>query len=852
MGITASDPFYGVLDSDWTKATPETRRAILNALLGVAPTTEPFASGEVWYDGTKYTLSAGVPPIITTQPQSQTVNVGEPVTFTIAADGSTSQQWRRNGDPIDGATATTYTIEAAAESDTGLSFDCVVTGPGGSVTSTAAILTVIVPVILPSDISGLGMWIAADDGVYADAGVTLAIDGQAVQQWEDKSGLGRHAIQATAGSRPLLKTNSLNGMPVLQFKYDGVDKFMRSTFGTALTQPNTIFIVLKKAAVAAAFHRYLDGITSTDRHLLGDDGATLQMFAGESLYAGTPDTDAHIFMMELNGASSALHMDGSEIGSGPAGAHGITGLTIGAAYTGTFGLHGDIAEVIVYDRVLTSLEITNVNNYLAGRYAIAVPSSGLVGAYESQSLTLADGSSVSFWVDESGEGNHITASGASRPTFLSDDGWGNPCVEFDGVDDFMTIGNPYGLGDEVTIVAVLIPGNTSRATILGQQNTAGAVNLELRPAAGLTRGVIVPGVTVGSASCPRAGGTGITEFLAYRRSGNTHNLQVNDEVVALAAPTASFTGNGIKEIGRRQAAEPSQYFEGKMNAIYIYNRYLSQVELNDLRTVLASRYQSHQFELANVTYEGPAAAVTTDRYEQGIVVNGADIFFSATDHIYRYSKSGGVYTTEEDFDVVPSRPAEATQVNGITFYDGKLWTGAANWPSETPRAWILEYSVGPIAFVAAHEIESGICEGGAWKDVGNGPEFWAIYHDRAVVGRYDPSFTLIAEYAMDTMESGLPVTGMSPSNNGFWSQGAAWLDDYFITPTHNGHASRGVNVYKWTGSGFLAIQRMQYPGFVGGQGLNFDGTPAVGADVLIAVRNLTNAIVRAQLITRGT
>src|SRR5690606_27748273 len=56
-------------------------------------------------------LTVNVPPSITTQPVSQTVNAGANVTFTVSASGTAplSYQWRFNGANISGATASSLT-----------------------------------------------------------------------------------------------------------------------------------------------------------------------------------------------------------------------------------------------------------------------------------------------------------------------------------------------------------------------------------------------------------------------------------------------------------------------------------------------------------------------------------------------------------------------------------------------------------------------------------------------------------------------------------------------------------------------------------------------------------------------
>lgn len=86
--------------------------------------------------------SGAFAPAITAQPASQTVNAGANVTFSVTASGTAplTYQWRKGGNPIGGATASSYVINGAATNDAG-SYDVVVTNGAGSVTSTAAILT---------------------------------------------------------------------------------------------------------------------------------------------------------------------------------------------------------------------------------------------------------------------------------------------------------------------------------------------------------------------------------------------------------------------------------------------------------------------------------------------------------------------------------------------------------------------------------------------------------------------------------------------------------------------------------------------------------------------------------------
>jgi hypothetical protein len=103
---------------------------------------------------TQPTLSATAPQI-TTQPANQTVSVGQTATFSVAATGTAplQYQWRKNGAVITGATGSSYTTPATVSTDNGSSFTGVVSNSAGSVTSSAATLTVEAPVTVAPQIT---------------------------------------------------------------------------------------------------------------------------------------------------------------------------------------------------------------------------------------------------------------------------------------------------------------------------------------------------------------------------------------------------------------------------------------------------------------------------------------------------------------------------------------------------------------------------------------------------------------------------------------------------------------------------------------------------------------------------
>ena len=172
----------------------------------------PFASGIEWPvglivadDGSLYymahrdgevykvTYTGSRAPAIAVQPAALKVAVGEAAGFTVNVTGAPplAYQWRRNGTPIPGATAATYTLPAASLADDGARFTVVVSNAFGRVTSRPAVLSVVnghrpVPTITApaaGTIYRAGDTIAfrggatdAEDGTLAPAALTWRID----------------------------------------------------------------------------------------------------------------------------------------------------------------------------------------------------------------------------------------------------------------------------------------------------------------------------------------------------------------------------------------------------------------------------------------------------------------------------------------------------------------------------------------------------------------------------------------------------------------------------------------------------------------------------------------------------
>jgi hypothetical protein len=87
-------------------------------------------------------VAQGQVPVITTQPVTTTVYVGQRATFSVVATGATAYQWELNGKPLAGMTSSVYTSNITAKSDNGANISVVVSNASGSVTSTVVKLDV--------------------------------------------------------------------------------------------------------------------------------------------------------------------------------------------------------------------------------------------------------------------------------------------------------------------------------------------------------------------------------------------------------------------------------------------------------------------------------------------------------------------------------------------------------------------------------------------------------------------------------------------------------------------------------------------------------------------------------------
>lgn len=220
----------------------------------------------------------------------------------------------------------------------------------------------------PSDISNLVAW--------WDAGVGITLNGGDVSDWADQSTEGNDLAQATASLQPLFiaSDSTLNNQPSVQF--DGTtSEELATAFANATTQPYFSVVVL----------RVIDNAGS-GAHLIWGDSTSLSPYTAtittDFLWSGggtliRPTAPTTPYSTILSARYNAATGEGWALGvsQGTTSTFGslvidTLGIQIGNDNTGNRELNGNIAEMLFYDKDLSTSEHNDLGNYLADKYGL--------------------------------------------------------------------------------------------------------------------------------------------------------------------------------------------------------------------------------------------------------------------------------------------------------------------------------------------------------------------------------------------------------------------------------------------------------------------------------------------------
>jgi hypothetical protein len=229
-------------------------------------------------------------------------------------------------------------------------------------TAEASVVVLTQPYSSPGGVSsGLTVWLKPESGITRDAN-------GAVSAWQDSSGNNNSCIQATTAAMPAYRSNAFGVMPGLSF--DGGD-WLTGSSGMS-TASYTKVVRVRLSSLTASNNILSSGAaSSTTRHALFMASTALPRMwhKGDFVTSGTAMTAETDYTLAATYSSTTkagiLYLNGVQVGTGTSTAN-TTDATyqLGNLSSGAFNMVGSIGEVIIYNRVLTSTEISSVVGYL--------------------------------------------------------------------------------------------------------------------------------------------------------------------------------------------------------------------------------------------------------------------------------------------------------------------------------------------------------------------------------------------------------------------------------------------------------------------------------------------------------
>lgn len=250
----------------------------------------------------------------------------------------------------------------------------------------------------PRSIPGLALWMDASTGLYQDTGATTpaTADGHAVAAWVDRVA-GVSFTQETGSKQPQLKraANGINGRPVVQA--DGGDLLVAaSVLGAAsgavfavyrLTAPigdtQTLIGSCDEATSLLKYwsmspYRTAAAPNVSIRQRNNDTASILtgstEVVAG-TVYLSIFESSGTAWAWRLNGAVQTLaNVSGTNNGdwTGDTADRDNTTLFAEKMSSELSFMKGDIAELLVYEPVVSADDRAAIQEYLANKYMVAL------------------------------------------------------------------------------------------------------------------------------------------------------------------------------------------------------------------------------------------------------------------------------------------------------------------------------------------------------------------------------------------------------------------------------------------------------------------------------------------------
>ncbi|MEZ4221922.1 MAG: hypothetical protein R3B13_13400 [Polyangiaceae bacterium] len=217
----------------------------------------------------------------------------------------------------------------------------------------------------------LVLWLRGDSGVQTESGGV-------VNSWQDQSGSGNHAVQATAAAKPTL--GSLNGLPAIDF--DGVDDHLVLPVASLNFSQGLTFFAITKSTTSTGCPAILQlsNGDEIDDISFQRDYQTQFLYEVSTEYFGTLPNSYPIATTNMATVVHSLTGNASILLQGVNAAGALQGLPASkqrsqnyvgrGIYSACAGMHhGLIAEILLYTRALAIAEQNQVHAYLQSKWS---------------------------------------------------------------------------------------------------------------------------------------------------------------------------------------------------------------------------------------------------------------------------------------------------------------------------------------------------------------------------------------------------------------------------------------------------------------------------------------------------
>lgn len=232
----------------------------------------------------------------------------------------------------------------------------------------------------------MALWLRADS-------LGLLTNGAGVASWPDWSGFNNDATQPNISLQPVLIVSDVNGQPAVRF--DGTNDFLSLPNFLSSASEGELFIVWKAASANPGVSRGGLLLGPTGSQYPAADGSIIEDF-GTATPVDIPKplqplNQFNLYEVSANENSWMARLNGTTLYA--SNNTGFAASSLPLIGQSGFPFAGDIAEIIVFTRVLSDDERQVVATYLNARYAfvsaITQPVQLSVGTNSSGSATLS-------------------------------------------------------------------------------------------------------------------------------------------------------------------------------------------------------------------------------------------------------------------------------------------------------------------------------------------------------------------------------------------------------------------------------------------------------------------------------